>query len=92
MPNAASLGSSDSGWPGFAIAYVGPCDDSTAAMKPGSSATEPCRSSRSRIASENLMNAAVREFGWACIDAGAGGAAGERRYWTLVLGAPPRAR
>ena len=41
---------------------------------------------------ENLMNAAVLEFGLACIDAGAVGAAEERRYWTLVLGAPPRPR
>ena len=39
---------------------------------------------------ENLMNAAVLEFGLACIDAGASGALEERRYWTLVLGAPPR--
>ncbi|MEO5844145.1 MAG: CAP domain-containing protein [Caldimonas sp.] len=39
---------------------------------------------------ENLMNAAVLEFGLACIDAGAADAARERRYWTLVLGAPPR--
>ena len=41
---------------------------------------------------ENLMNAAVLEFGVACIDDGAAGAPEERRYWTLVLGAPPRAR
>ena len=41
---------------------------------------------------ENLMNAAVREFGLACVDAGTTGAPEERRYWTLVLGAPPRSR
>ena len=41
---------------------------------------------------ENLMNANVREFGLACIDDGASGAPAERRYWTLVLGAPPRPR
>ena len=40
---------------------------------------------------ENLMNAAVREFGLACVDADATGAPEERRYWALVLGAP-RAR
>ena len=37
---------------------------------------------------ENLMNAAVREFGLACVDADAKGAPAERRYWALVLGAP----
>jgi len=41
---------------------------------------------------EALMNAAVLEFGLACIDAGAAGPAEERRYWTLVLGAPRRTR
>lgn len=47
---------------------------------------------------ENLMNAAVLEFGLACIDgaaAGSGAAAGaaeDRRYWALVLGAPARSR
>ena len=41
---------------------------------------------------ENLMNGTVREFGMACIDAGTTGAPEERRYWTLVLGAPPRSR
>ncbi len=41
---------------------------------------------------ENLMNAGVLEFGLACIDAGTAGASEERRYWTLVLGAPPRPR
>lgn len=40
---------------------------------------------------ENLMNAAVREFGLACVDVDAQGAPEERRYWALVLGAP-RAR
>ena len=39
---------------------------------------------------ENLMNAGVLEFGLACIDAGAADAPAERRYWTLVLGAPQR--
>ncbi|MEO8928714.1 MAG: CAP domain-containing protein [Caldimonas sp.] len=37
---------------------------------------------------ENLMNAAVREFGLACVDTDAKGAPEERRYWALVLGAP----
>ena len=41
---------------------------------------------------ENVMNAAVREFGVACVDAAGTGTAEERRYWTLVLGAPPRPR
>ncbi len=36
----------------------------------------------------NLMNSKVRELGLACSDAGV--TAGEDRYWTLVLGAPPR--
>ena len=36
---------------------------------------------------ENLMNAAVREFGLACVDADAAGAPEDRRYWALVLGA-----
>lgn len=41
---------------------------------------------------ENLMNAAVREFGIACIDAVSTDAPEERRYWALVLGAPARSR
>ena len=41
---------------------------------------------------DNLMNAAVLEFGLACVDAGFSDAPEERRYWTLVLGAPPRPR
>lgn len=41
---------------------------------------------------ENLMNSGVLEFGLACIDAGAIDAIEERRYWTLVLGAPPPPR
>lgn len=41
---------------------------------------------------ENLMNAAVLELGLACIDGSAAGAREERRFWTLVLGAPPRTR
>ncbi|MGZ5252256.1 MAG: CAP domain-containing protein [Caldimonas sp.] len=41
---------------------------------------------------ENLMNAAVLELGLACIDGSEGGPPEERRYWTLVLGAPARAR
>lgn len=41
---------------------------------------------------DNLMNAKVLELGLACSDAGSGGDPGENRYWTLVLGAPPRAR
>jgi len=35
----------------------------------------------------NLMNATVLEFGMACSD---GGGNETDRYWTLVLGAPPR--
>ena len=35
----------------------------------------------------NLMNAAVLELGLACSD---GGGSEADRYWTLVLGAPPR--
>jgi hypothetical protein len=38
------------------------------------------------------MNARVLEFGLACIDDGASDVSEERRYWTLVLGAPPRPR
>ncbi len=41
---------------------------------------------------ENLMNAKVLELGLACSDSRAAGEPGENRYWTLVLGAPPRAR
>lgn len=41
---------------------------------------------------ENVMNAAVREFGLACIDTGSTGAPEEHRYWALVLAAPPRSR
>ncbi|HWH81922.1 MAG TPA: CAP domain-containing protein [Burkholderiaceae bacterium] len=41
---------------------------------------------------ENLMNAKVAEFGLACSDSDAARFPGEARYWTLVLGAPPRAR
>jgi uncharacterized protein YkwD len=41
---------------------------------------------------DNLMNAKVLELGLACSDAGSGGDPGENRYWTLVLGAPPRGR
>ena len=41
---------------------------------------------------ENLMNSAALEFGLACIDASVADAPEERRYWTLVLGAPARAR
>jgi uncharacterized protein YkwD len=41
---------------------------------------------------DNLMNAKVLELGLACSDARSGGDPGENRYWTLVLGAPPRAR
>lgn len=42
----------------------------------------------------NLMNAKVLELGLACVDAGVGHGAEaiEARYWTLVLGAPPRPR
>ena len=40
---------------------------------------------------DNLMNAKVLELGLACNDSAvAGGDPGEGRYWTLVLGAPPR--
>ena len=41
---------------------------------------------------ENLMNRAVLEIGLACVDADAADAPEERRYWTLVLGAPTGAR
>ena len=41
---------------------------------------------------DNLMNAKVLELGLACSDARSGGDPGENRYWTLVLGAPPRGR
>ncbi len=41
---------------------------------------------------DNLMSAKVRELGLACSDSRAAGDPGEFRYWTLVLGAPPRAR
>jgi uncharacterized protein YkwD len=41
---------------------------------------------------ENLMNVSVLEVGVACVDDGTTGAPEERRYWTLVLGAPPRSR
>lgn len=41
---------------------------------------------------DNLMNAKVLEFGLACSDGSSGGDPGENRYWTLVLGAPPRTR
>lgn len=41
---------------------------------------------------ENMMNAAVHEFGLACIDTVSSGAPGERRYWAIVLAAPPRSR
>ncbi|MEO7337271.1 MAG: CAP domain-containing protein [Caldimonas sp.] len=47
---------------------------------------------------ENLMNRAALELGLACIDGGSLNDAnsadeiGGRRYWTLVLGAPRRAR
>lgn len=37
----------------------------------------------------NLMNAAVLELGLACSDGGGDGEDADR-YWTLVLGAPPR--
>jgi uncharacterized protein YkwD len=40
----------------------------------------------------NLMNTAVLEFGLACSDSATGGSAGKDRYWTLVLGAPPKPR
>lgn len=39
---------------------------------------------------ENLMSGAVLELGLACIDASALGVREERRYWTLVLAAPPK--
>lgn len=39
---------------------------------------------------ENLMNAAVVELGMACIDGSAMEPRSERRYWTMVLAAPPR--
>ena len=39
---------------------------------------------------DNLMNAAVLEFGLACTDVRNSGPPEERRYWTLVLGAPAR--
>jgi uncharacterized protein YkwD len=39
---------------------------------------------------ENLLNAGVLELGVACVDDGASGAPEERRYWALMLGAPPR--
>ncbi|MGK2899793.1 MAG: CAP domain-containing protein [Burkholderiaceae bacterium] len=41
---------------------------------------------------ENLMNAKVLELGLACSDGSHGAEPGENRYWTLVLGAPPRTR
>lgn len=41
---------------------------------------------------ENMMSGEVFEFGLACIDASETGAREERRYWTMVLGAPPQAR
>jgi uncharacterized protein YkwD len=41
---------------------------------------------------ENLLSSAVLEFGIACVDAGPSDAPEERRYWTLVLGAPARTR
>ncbi len=41
---------------------------------------------------ENIMNAAVLEFGLACVDAGATAAPEDGRYWALVLAAPPRRR
>ena len=37
---------------------------------------------------ENLLNPEVLEFGLACMDAGSTGSPADRRYWTLVLGAP----
>ena len=43
---------------------------------------------RSERHCENLLNRAVLEFGIACVDAGPADAPEERRYWTLVLGAP----
>jgi uncharacterized protein YkwD len=41
---------------------------------------------------ENLMNAAVVELGLACFDGSESGPPEDRRYWTLVLGAPVLAR
>ena len=41
---------------------------------------------------ENLMNAVVLELGLACSDDTSAREASEGRYWTLVLGAPRRAR
>jgi len=41
---------------------------------------------------ENIMNAAVLEFGLACVDAGETTAPEEHRYWALVLAAPLRRR
>lgn len=41
---------------------------------------------------DNLLNGAVFEVGIACVDAGPADAPEEHRYWTLVLGAPTRAR
>ena len=38
----------------------------------------------------NIMNSAVLELGLACSDDASAPAPGEGRYWTLVLGAPPR--
>ena len=39
---------------------------------------------------ENLLNTAVVELGLACIDGSAADPRGERRYWTMVLAAPPQ--
>ena len=39
---------------------------------------------------ENMMNQAVLELGLACSDDASAAPQGEGRYWTLVLGAPPR--
>ncbi|MEO7057258.1 MAG: CAP domain-containing protein [Caldimonas sp.] len=41
---------------------------------------------------ENLMSGAVIELGLACIDGSDIGLPAERRYWTLVLAAPPKPR
>ncbi len=41
---------------------------------------------------ENLMSSAVLELGLACIDGTDIGIREERRYWTLVLAAPPKPR
>ena len=41
---------------------------------------------------ENLLNGAVLELGIACVDGDASDAPEERRYWTLVLGAPAASR